>query len=91
MDVYSTGLGIRLSFGKLRNFGGGLNTLTPPPFGTPLPRDNVAATDGVPTSEVGYTSATTGTGDNEVHKGHVVGALENNNNYRTYFNFLKFE
>jgi hypothetical protein len=30
---------------------------------------------GVPTSEVGYTSATTGRGDHEVHKGHVV-ALE---------------
>src|SRR5215475_14439157 len=29
----------------------------------------------VPTSEVGYTSATTGRGDHEVHKGHVV-ALE---------------
>jgi hypothetical protein len=27
---------------------------------------------GVPTSEVGYTSATTGRGDHEVHKGHVV-------------------
>jgi hypothetical protein len=27
---------------------------------------------GVPTSEVGYTSATTGSGDHEVHKGHVV-------------------
>jgi hypothetical protein len=27
---------------------------------------------GVPTSEVGYTSATTGTGDHEVHKGHMV-------------------
>jgi hypothetical protein len=27
---------------------------------------------GVPTSEVGYTSATTGRGDNEVHKGNVV-------------------
>jgi hypothetical protein len=27
---------------------------------------------GVPTSEVGYTSATTGRGDKEVHKGHVV-------------------
>jgi hypothetical protein len=34
---------------------------------------------GVPTSEVSYTSATTGRGDYEVHKGHVV-ALENNNN-----------
>jgi hypothetical protein len=31
---------------------------------------------GAPTSEVGYTSATTGRGDHEVHKGHVV-ALEN--------------
>jgi hypothetical protein len=30
---------------------------------------------GVPTSEVGYTSATTGRGDHEVHKGHVM-ALE---------------
>jgi hypothetical protein len=26
----------------------------------------------VPTSEVGYTSTTTGRGDHEVHKGHVV-------------------
>jgi hypothetical protein len=30
---------------------------------------------GVPTVEVGYTSTTTGRGDHEVHKGHVV-ALE---------------
>jgi hypothetical protein len=30
---------------------------------------------GVPTLEVGYTSATTGRGGHEVHKGHVV-ALE---------------
>jgi hypothetical protein len=30
---------------------------------------------GVPTSEVNYTSATTGRGNHEVHKGHVV-ALE---------------
>jgi hypothetical protein len=29
----------------------------------------------VPTSEVGYTSVTTGRGDHEVHKGHMV-ALE---------------
>jgi hypothetical protein len=28
---------------------------------------------GVPTSEVGYTSVTTGRGDHEVHKRHVVG------------------
>jgi hypothetical protein len=27
---------------------------------------------GVPTSEVGYTLATAGRGDHEVHKGHVV-------------------
>jgi hypothetical protein len=27
---------------------------------------------GVPTLEVGYTSAATGRGDHEVHKGHVV-------------------
>jgi hypothetical protein len=27
---------------------------------------------GVPTSEVGYTSATTGRGDHEFHKRHVV-------------------
>jgi hypothetical protein len=27
---------------------------------------------GVPASDVGYTSATTGRGDHEVHKGHVV-------------------
>jgi hypothetical protein len=27
---------------------------------------------GVPASEVGYTSATTGRGDHDVHKGHVV-------------------
>jgi hypothetical protein len=27
---------------------------------------------GVPTSEVGYTSATIGKGDHEVHKGYVV-------------------
>jgi hypothetical protein len=33
---------------------------------------------GVPISEVGYTSATTGRGDHEVHKGHVV-ALERKN------------
>jgi hypothetical protein len=31
---------------------------------------------GVRTSEVGYTSATTGRGDHEVHKGHVVAVEE---------------
>jgi hypothetical protein len=33
---------------------------------------------GVPASEVGYTSATTGRGDHEVHKGHVVAMGEKN-------------
>jgi hypothetical protein len=33
---------------------------------------------GVPASEVGYTSATTGRGDHEVHKGHVVALGEKN-------------
>jgi hypothetical protein len=32
----------------------------------------------IPASEVGYTSATTGKGDHEAHKGHVV-ALDKNN------------
>jgi hypothetical protein len=32
---------------------------------------------GIPTSEVGYTSATTGMGDHEVHKGHVVALKKN--------------
>jgi hypothetical protein len=31
---------------------------------------------GVPTSEVGYTSATTGRGGHEVHKGHMVALWE---------------
>jgi hypothetical protein len=33
---------------------------------------------GVPTSEVGYTSATAERGDHEVHKGHVVALGEKN-------------
>jgi hypothetical protein len=33
---------------------------------------------GVPTLEVGYTSATTGRGDHGVHKGHVVALGEKN-------------
>jgi hypothetical protein len=32
---------------------------------------------GVPASEVGYTSATTGRRDHEVHKGHVVALAKN--------------
>jgi hypothetical protein len=32
---------------------------------------------GVPTSEVGYTSATTGMGDHEVHKEHAVALGKN--------------
>jgi hypothetical protein len=35
---------------------------------------------GVPTSEVGYTSATDGRGDHEVHKGHVVALGKNMHN-----------
>jgi hypothetical protein len=31
---------------------------------------------GVPTLEVGYTSATTGRGDHEVHKGHEVKKIQ---------------
>jgi hypothetical protein len=34
---------------------------------------------GFPTSEVGYTSATTARGDHEVHKGHVVALGEKRN------------
>jgi hypothetical protein len=33
---------------------------------------------GVPISEVGYTSATTGRGDHEVHKGHAVASKKKN-------------
>jgi hypothetical protein len=35
---------------------------------------------GVPTSEVGYTSATAGRGDHEVHKGRVVALGRENKN-----------
>jgi hypothetical protein len=35
---------------------------------------------GVPTSEVGYTSATVGRGDHEVHKGHVMALGEREKN-----------
>jgi hypothetical protein len=31
---------------------------------------------GFPNSEVGYTSATSGRGDHEVHKGHVVALVK---------------
>jgi hypothetical protein len=40
---------------------------------------------GVPTSEVGYTSATTARGDHEVHKGHVVAMEEFLSNKIQYF------
>jgi hypothetical protein len=43
----------------------------------------------VPTSEIGYTLATTGRGDHKVHKGHVV-ALENNNTYKMYNIFIYY-
>jgi hypothetical protein len=42
---------------------------------------------GVPSSEVGYTSATTGRGDHEVRKGHVV-ALGENNSLHVYLPFI---
>jgi hypothetical protein len=46
---------------------------------------------GVPNSEVGYNSATTGRGDHEVHKGHVV-ALERKNTLQRpiYDNVVKY-
>jgi hypothetical protein len=43
---------------------------------------------GVPTLEVGYTSATTGRGEREVHKGHVVafgGGVKFNINLHYFF------
>jgi hypothetical protein len=43
---------------------------------------------GVPTSDVGYTSATHVWGDHEVHKGHVV-ALEKKN-FRRVLNVISF-
>jgi hypothetical protein len=36
---------------------------------------------GVPSSEAGYTSATTGRGDHEVHKGYVVALLGGKKSY----------
>jgi hypothetical protein len=36
MDVFSTELGIRLSFVKIRNFGGGGGWTPQTPLGTPL-------------------------------------------------------
>jgi hypothetical protein len=36
MDVFSTELGIRLSFVKLQNFGGGVEAPKTTPLGTPL-------------------------------------------------------
>jgi hypothetical protein len=41
---------------------------------------------GVPTSEVGYTSATTGREDHEVHKGLVVALEEKNIRFRILIN-----
>jgi hypothetical protein len=41
-------------------------------YHNPPHRDNVTRFMGVPNLEVGYTSATTGRGDHEVYKGHVV-------------------
>jgi hypothetical protein len=44
---------------------------------------------GVPTSEIGYTSATTGRGDHEVHMGHVV-ALGGKNSASCWVYFINF-
>jgi hypothetical protein len=44
---------------------------------------------GVSTSEVGYTSAKTGRGDLEVHKGHVVALAKKYINKEIYAIFLK--
>jgi hypothetical protein len=41
---------------------------------------------GVPTSKVGYTSVTTGRGNHEVHKGHVV-ALAKKKYLHIYINY----
>jgi hypothetical protein len=40
----------------------------------------------VPTLEVGYTSVTTGRGDHEVHKGHVVALEKKTLHYHTTLN-----
>jgi hypothetical protein len=42
---------------------------------------------GAPTSEIGYTSATTGMGDHEVHKGHVV-ALEKRKEFSVFIKYM---
>jgi hypothetical protein len=43
---------------------------------------------GVPNLEVGYTSATTGSGDDEVHKEHVVALGERQVSYQLFiFNY----
>jgi hypothetical protein len=39
MEVFSTELGIRLSFVKLQNFGGRFEPPNPPPLGTPLQKN----------------------------------------------------
>jgi hypothetical protein len=40
---------------------------------------------GFPTSEVGYTSATIGRGDHEVHKGHVAALKEEEKKPREHY------
>jgi hypothetical protein len=42
---------------------------------------------GVPPSEVGYTLATAGRGDQEVHKGHVVALQNQEKRLRTKANY----
>jgi hypothetical protein len=45
---------------------------------------------GVPTAEVGYTSATTGRGDHKVHKGHVVELGEKKKIMHHMFTFMNY-
>jgi hypothetical protein len=43
---------------------------------------------GVPDSDVGYTSALTGRGDHEVHKGHVVALEKNKIKFKNFKKYL---
>jgi hypothetical protein len=45
---------------------------------------------GVPTSEVGYTSSTTGWGDHEFHKGHVVALKKERKKTKNTFTMAEF-
>jgi hypothetical protein len=43
----------------------------------------------VPPTEVGYISATTGRGDHEVHKGHVVALGKNKNKKKKVLSIIR--